>query len=502
MTATEIARPGGATVAAASGSRQPRVLMITIVWGEWYLNAHLALNLPSLLAAGNLPAFCAAVDLTYVIMTRQVEVESVRRAPSVQALSRLMPVEIRVIAESETADPIGAHQRAWARATAEAKAMGRFVLYMPPDVAWSDGSFRHLAKLLADGYAAVFMTYLRVVSETFVPAAQQRLDPASQTLAIGGRDLVKLSLEHVHPLMAAHMYDSPYFPVHPEMLVWPVAGEGVAVRCLAREMFLFDPNRIDMTDQLLVGSGLDAGTMRFVDDSDDLYAVSLAPLGKDVEWHLNPEPADLMAVARWWLTYDSPVNDLVAANCLRWHHGETTPARWRRVDRASALWVHRMMALREGLRIWRVLIDDRAWTAAALLALALRTGAFVSALAAGRGRSAVIFVPVDGALKHLEPGLSDAANGGRDLARLMRRHVVYDDAPMAALLEDGLAEKGSKSLRSAADEALPVSRDARGIAAGGHRLVGAGQRVGRHVVYLIDGVIGEATHPLPPEAGG
>lgn len=500
MTATDIARPAGATLAAMPGS-QPRVLMVTIVWGEWYLNAHLGLNLPSLLAAGNLPAFCTAVDLTYVIMTRQSEAESVRRAPAVQALSRLLPVEIRVIAESETADPIGAHQRAWALATAEARSLGRFVLYMPPDVAWSDGSFRHLAKLLAGGYAAIFMTYLRVVSETFVPAARQHLDSSGQALAIGSRALVKLSLEHVHPLMAAHMFDSPYFPVHPEMLVWPVAGEGVAVRCLAREMFLFDPNRIDMTHQLLVGSGFDAGTMKFVDDSDDLYAVSLAPLGKDVEWHLNPEPADLMAVARWWLTYDSPVNDLIAANCLRWHHGETTPARWRRADRASALWVNRMMALREGLRIWRVLIDARAWTAAALLALALRTGMFASALAAGRGRSAIIFVPVDGALKHLEPGLSNAANAGRDLSRLMRRHVVYDDAPMAAMLEERQPGGDAMRLRSATDEELAILRDAHGIVAGGHRVVGTGRRVGRHVLYLIEGVIGEAPPAPQPVAG-
>ncbi|MCC6469020.1 MAG: hypothetical protein IT563_11930 [Alphaproteobacteria bacterium] len=496
MTATDIARQtASGSIATARG--QPRVLMITIVWGEWYLNAHLTLNLPSLMAARNLPAFCAVADVTYVIMTRQAEAESVRCAPAVRALSRLMPVEIRVVAESETVDPIGAHQRAWALATAEAKAMGRFVLYMPPDVAWSDGSFQHLAKLLTDGYAAIFMTYLRVVSETFVPAAQQRLDPATQTLAIGGRDLVKLSLEHVHPLMAAHMYDSPYFPVHPEMLLWPVSGEGVAVRCLAREMFLFDPNRIDMTHQLLVGSGLDSATMKFVDDSDDLYAVSLAPLGKDIEWHLNPEPADLMAVARWWLVYDSPVNDLIAANCLRWHHGETTPARWRRVERASALWVNRMMALREGLRVWRVLIDSRAWTAAALVALGLRTGMLASALADGHGRSAIVFVPADGALKHLEPDLSDAHDAGRKLGALMRHHIVFDDQPVAPMIEDRLSATGTASLRSAAGTEIAVLRDAQGLVADGQRVIGNGLRVGRHVLYLIDGVFGRKAQPLP-----
>jgi hypothetical protein len=373
---------------------------------------------------------------------------------------------------------------------------------MPPDVAWSDGSFQYLTKLLADGYAAIFMTYLRVVSETFVPAARQRLDSSGMTLALSGRDLVALSLRHVHPLMAAHMHDSPYFPVHPEMLVWPVAGEGVAIRCLAREMFLFDPNRIDISRQLLVGGGFDRGLLKFVDDSDDLYAISLAPLGKDVEWHMTPEPADLMSVARWWLAYDSPVNDTIASTCLRWHQGETTPARWSRVDRASALWVKRMMALREGLRVWRFLIDDRSWSAAALLALALRTLILPRALAAGAGQAAVAFVPVEETLRLLEASLSNAEQGGKALYEMLRRHVVFENVALAVAIEDRLATAGTLNLRSAAGESIAIQRDATGIRVAGHQAIGKGQRVGRHVLHMIDGVIGMPAIPAPRAVAG
>lgn len=472
-----------------TGQARRRVLMVTVVWGEWYLKAHLELNLPTLLAEGNLPAFCAAADVGYVILTRAADVETIRRSPVIAAVSRLMPVDIRVIADSETENPIAAHQRAWARATEEAKQTGRYVLFMPPDVAWSDGSFRHLARLLDDGYAALFMTYLRVVAETFAPAARRHLDPADLRLALPARALVALSLRHVHPLMAAHMRDSPYFPVHPEMVVWPVPGEGLAVRCLARELFLFDPGRIDISQQLLVGGGFDRRMLRFVDDSDDLYAVSLAPLGKDVEWHLVPGPPDPLAVARWWLIYDSPVNDVIASSFLRWHAGDITPRRWDRVARASMLWVRRMMALREGMRVWQHLVDSRSWAAAAVAALALRLAVLPRALAGGAGQGAIVFVPAEEALRHQQRIPAGPLHDADRLGAALRRHVVFEPTLPIADLQARLAIGQTLVLRSAAGEDLAVARDAAGLKVGGRRVIGEPRRAGRHLLYTIDGVL-------------
>ena len=166
--AAPAARPPGATPV------RQRVLMVTVVWGKWYLDAHLELNLPSLLASGNLPAMAAEHDLTYVLMTIAADHDRLAQSPAVLALKKILNLELRVIPDTETRDPIGAHQRAWTLATEEAKAANSYVLYLPPDVAWSDGSVAHLSRLLARDYTAIFMTYLRVVSETFVPAMRAR----------------------------------------------------------------------------------------------------------------------------------------------------------------------------------------------------------------------------------------------------------------------------------------------------------------------------------------
>ncbi|MBL8706940.1 MAG: hypothetical protein JNM30_18950 [Rhodospirillales bacterium] len=452
--------------------------MVTVVWGRWYLDAHLDLNLPSLLAPQNLPMMAAEHDLTYVLMTIAADHDRLARSPAVLALKKILNLDLRIIPDTETRDPIGAHQRAWTRATEEAKRSNSYVLYMPPDVAWSDGSFAHLSRLLARDYTAIFMTYLRVVSETFVPAMRARGATDDIALRLSGRELVALSLDHVHPLMAAHMHDSRYFPVHPEMVVWPVPGQGLGVRCLAREMFLFDPGRIDMGSQLLVDGRFNRRDMVFVDDSDDLYAVSLAPLGKDIGWHLTPGPPDLASVARWWLIYDSPVNDLIAASFLRWHPGPVDAARWERRAMASHRWMRRQTALREALRLWQSLIEAKAWNAATLLALAIETRAVANAFPA-TDRPTVVLVPDEA---RIDAVMNDATTNRAALLDLLRRHVAFVDAPPRQPIEEG-------TWCNAAGEQLQVKRVEGRLSVNGCALLDQGQRVGRHLVCRIDGLI-------------
>jgi len=80
----------------------------------------------------------------------------------------------------------------------------------------------------------------------------------------------------------------------------------------------------------LIGSEIDPSEIEFVSDSDQLFAVSLAELGKDVDWHMKLRPADAVEIGRWWLNYDSPVNDVIASHKIRWHFNAVTEAEWRR----------------------------------------------------------------------------------------------------------------------------------------------------------------------------
>jgi hypothetical protein len=477
-----------------------RVLITIVVWGDWYLTALLELNLPSLLASDNLASFCAAHDVECVIMARAGEVARIRRSAAMQAVVRLMPVEFRHLPESELADPIRAHVDAWGRAMREARKRGSFILLLPPDVVWSNGSFAELARLLASGHTAIFVPFLRVISETFSPAVRQRRDGGSGSdLSLSGRELVTLGLQHLHPLMAAYLRDSSHFPSHAEMVVWPVRGEGLVVRALAREVFLYDPNTIAIDDRLQIVSHVDPQQVGMVDDSDRLFAVSLASLGKDIAWHLQPIPADEMEISRWWLNYDSTVNDQIAGTALRWHSGNMASGRWRRVERASGLWVKRLAILREGLRVWKSLIEAGQREAAGVLAAALRLRILARALRGPTGSSTIVFLPSDRILRDLIGGRGPSSLGAETLTRAIRHHVVIEETPQARVLEDWMKRQERASLRSQAGIVLDVRRTSFGLTVAGQNILQSAQRVGRHVIYRIDGVLDPE---LAPQGAG
>ena len=467
-----------------------KILIVTAVWGEWHVNAHLTANLPTLLAAENFPELARRCDLIYHVYTRQSDLSRIRSSPCMQEISRMMSVEFKIISlETCSSDPIAAHHWVWEQARVNAKESGWFVLFLPPDVAWANGSFAHVANLLAAGKKAIFMTYLRVVSETFVPALQEHRESASETVAMTGRSMVELSLSHMHPLQAAYCYDSPYFPMHAEMIVWPIRGEGLLVRVLAREIFLCDPGRVGMKRNWLMDENHDPREMAFVDDSDKLFAVSLAPLGKDVSWHMGHLKATPLTLARWWLKYDSPCNDFVASARICWHTGRQTARLWQQQKRRSDHLILNAIAAREGLRVWRELNMMKCRMAASLLGLITGVGLLMKVSHAPS--PAVIFVPTDAALQQLA---SEAMNSlmvpgnVRRLIAFLRHHVVFD---ADASLCERLRGESSVALmpKTAAGYSLSIERFGSRLTVNGFEVLEPGRRVGRYMVYSVNGVL-------------
>ena len=164
-------------------------------------------------------------------------------------------------------------------------------------------------------------------------------------------------MHHVHPLMAAYSRDSDHFPHHPEMVIWPVKNEGLLVRVLARECLMLDPNAFRLNDRALVDGPTNRDEIEFISDSDDLFAISLMPLGKDMDWCVDHQVIDYSWLARWWLHYDGPLNDIVAGTKVRVHYADPTKSEWRKAEFCSDLFVYNAAIHREALRAWRALRD-------------------------------------------------------------------------------------------------------------------------------------------------
>lgn len=471
---------------------KPKLLIVTAVWGDWHIGAFHEINLPTLLSQGNFPSLAQHCDIHYVIYTSARDRERIERATVNDLLRPLMTLEVRLLRDDVLKNPIAAHHLAWNMAIEQAKRDGRLILLMPPDVAWADNSFRTVGQRLAEGYQAIFMTYLRAEEESLSAALRAEPHASDGSMTVAPERMVELCMDSLHPLMAAYLADSDYFPIHPEMMIWPVPGEGLLLRILAREMFLFDPRQVTLNKAQLPEKPLKPGEGCFIADSDELFAVSLAPFGKDAEWHREPRRADPVEIGGWWTAYDSATNDFIVSHRVRWHFAPVTEARWRAVESRSDLFIRRAAAVREGIRFWQQARRLGQPTVARLLAVAVHTGVMAHGLV-GRTPAAVL-MPTDQALAALRDDQIEALHaphGARALAEIIRRHVVpldedliFQDNPLRHHAERG----GTAVCHRGGTYTLACSRHGT-LFLDGRPLRRAPLAAGNHKLYLIDDLL-------------
>jgi hypothetical protein len=421
----------------------------TVVWGKWHSGVFLDVNLPSLLAPDNLAAFAERHNVLYRIFTSANDVKRIKSTKAFEQASQIVQFEFIECAVENTTNPIGMHHELWRRSITDAEKAGAMVLFVPPDVIWANGCMRHVAELAAAGKRAIFMTYMRVVSETCVPAAMERyLSQDGAVLNASSRELVSLMMDHIHPLTLTYLRDSPNFPIHPEFILWSVPGEGFLMRVLVREMFAYDPALVDLNQQALPAHPIDPEILHYINDSDDLFALSLAPLTKDIEWYAEYRRYDPLKIGSWWLTYDSPANDSVALCPFYVHAGPRDEARWRRVEMESDVLIQGAIGTREVLRIIGALADDTYRYLRQVLSLALMS-THLSRMVRVAG-PITLFLPTNDAMLRwmFEEGaaLIDAPRG-RKLVDLILDHVIFGPLPLAERKDAVLNTAGGRTRR-------------------------------------------------------
>jgi hypothetical protein len=412
-------------------------VFVTVLWGEWHRGLFLDANLPTMLAPGNLPVLVAGVDCEYRIYTTADDAARIRQNAAFQRLCAMMPVSIELFEVAKTRHPIRLHHHIWRRATEHAQRGGAMVLLMAPDVAWADGSFARLRTAIEAGKRAIFMAYPRVISESLVPAIAERFPQgADQSVRIPPRDLLALTLDHLHPLMAAYSRSCGHFPlVHPEMVLWPIKGDGFLLRMLARELFCFEPGRYPLNSQSLPMHLPSRNEIECFLDSREFLGVSFTPARKDMAWYFVRNRLDPLVVSSWWIEYDSAANDYISSLNLRFTRGTGDETHWRRAEQQATSLLTHLRSAREFARVQDALRKMGHWRAAGLLsAVLLRYG--LARRWPYRGRF-VILAPTDYAVERA--GLKDAFDliaSAAEARRMIEAHVAI--LPDGSRFEDGL----------------------------------------------------------------
>jgi hypothetical protein len=412
---------------------------------------------PTLLAPRNLPALAQSFDVTYRIFTTRRDAERISVHPLLARIRNHVKVQLIAAMQDEQPDP--AHHVHWYhQAIEDARVTHSLVAFLPPDVAWSGITLGNMGRRMAEGKLGTAMPYIRVVTETALPAIKALTRGADDSLDIRPGDLVRLAVEHLHPLSASAMHGSRHGRPSLEML-WRAGDEGFVLRHMVRELFSFDPARIEITHLWYAGAGVKPEDIHVVVDSDDMFMLSFAPLRKDLPLFLQDHAIDGIDLARSSLhpLNDTPLNMHFARHRVRLHFGTVTPGPWRRAEAKSDVVVKQAMVAREAMQIWAAL---RATGCCIIASQFLAAGLLASPMARRwpKDQPLTIVVPTDAAFAGSPPWHLISPQCRDSLYRWLLSHVSAGPYNAAAGLSGRRSLGGASLPHITPQEVLQASR--------------------------------------------
>jgi len=363
------------------------VIMVIAVWGQWHTDMLLDLCIPSLLCTDNLPEFILQHDCTLHLYTREKEWGRICESSAFQGLIKLVDLDLNTaLLDGSDDNSASKHHEAWQISKEIAIKNDCYIWNMLPDVFFANGSIRHLSDLLSGNYDSIMWFYPRVVSTTFTEEISQPSYSDGDSLNIDRRDLADYDLSSEH------------FPTHPELLLKAVPDQGIAVRMLINIHNLYNPSKFMLNEMQLTTGEVDEDSVKFITDSDEFMAVSLAPLGKDSVWYRDATVRSTIKTALWWLEFDGSANDLVASKKIRIHNKDIDETAWLAAEQAMDLCISRTSASREAMRIAKFLEDIGDDKTSFLIYLGIATGAIYNAI----GRYDRFLLVISKSRNHLE----------------------------------------------------------------------------------------------------
>jgi hypothetical protein len=211
-----------------------RLVHHVIVWGEKYVQDFLEICLPSLLAAGNLPALRERhPGSTLVVWSRRTDIEMIRAAGIWAQAEAVIPcdfIEIDNLITLPTESKYSLLSLIQLEAIRRSTDYDAFcVIY--PDSIWSDNCLTASTQRLDEGYDAILITAPKAAREPFMAQLNQRYGAAPQkAVDIPAGVLTKLAAENLH-----FTYRNSFFGENSDGniaggLFWRVPGQGIAAR--------------------------------------------------------------------------------------------------------------------------------------------------------------------------------------------------------------------------------------------------------------------------------
>jgi hypothetical protein len=256
--------------------------LIIPLWGEAYASKLATMTLPALLAPDNLPALADMFDVELVLVTETKLFDKIREAGSFQQLARLCRTRFVSLDDLMTDLP-GDYGVVLTYALFRGfgdlgeRMTDTYLLFLNADFIISDGSLRHLGKLMLEGKRVIHAPSFRVVLEDVWPKLQAAVDPEKGALAMSARDMVKLALTHKHVTVKARTVNQRLcHQLWMDQFYWYVDEDTLIGYQLPVALVAIKPERA-VTEPVLVWDygfipeAAPTAARHFIGDSDDFF---------------------------------------------------------------------------------------------------------------------------------------------------------------------------------------------------------------------------------------
>lgn len=319
-----------------------KIHFITAVWGDSYTDLFLNVALPNQLSPGNLPSFyhSSGKGSIYKIYTMFEDAEKIKKSPVFAELSGAMSTEIVLIDDLNVKIKHNALSECHKRAIGAADNDGAALAFLSPDSIWSDGTFANLLEIVATGKRVVMVAGIRVVKETFVPTLLQQFRSKSDfSISISSRELVKIALDHLHPVTKSLFWNSKEFSGWPSHLYWDVNQEGLLARCFHLHPLVVNPSRRGLSFSSTIDADYfslacpDLNDLYVVVDSDEMVCCEISSLAQSAGT-IAPNGSSVIQVARWARHQTNQHHREFVRHRIRFHFKEISED-WQQVERSS-----------------------------------------------------------------------------------------------------------------------------------------------------------------------
>ena len=328
-----------------------RFYFITPVWGEKFVDMFLHISLPTQLSKGNLGSFQRRPNADkYKIYTTSKDAGVIQKSPVCARLNELIETEFHFIDDALVEFETGKINKydlmtiCHGRGIADGLTDHAALVILSADVVFSDGSFANIRKIAQSGKRGIAIGSYRVVTETFGSALQKKFYSSKRhCITIPSREMVKLSLDCIHPDSRVLFWDEPSFlNGWPAFLYWDVSKEGVLQRGIHLHPLMIYPSRKDVQLNPSSGMGIDGYDYikRVVPDFEDIYVVEDSDeiasfsLQHASETCCSPYPANMFAISSWIRKHCCSYHINYLKRKIRFHCAEISP-QWEKVEQAS-----------------------------------------------------------------------------------------------------------------------------------------------------------------------